>query len=153
MSDRAGPEIVESTGSIFDSACTALVSPVDAATGAQGKGLALLFKRRWPERCEQYRRACRTGAVSAGHVTASTGRPLILFAATKRHWKEPSRITYVRECLDSIVYAVWAHRAESIAIPALGCGLGSLDWSDVRPLMLDTAKRMQCERVVIYGPK
>ena len=147
------PRIIESDGDIFASGCAALVSPVDAATGAQGKGLALEFKRRWPDRCDQYRRVCKTGAVAAGYVTASVGAPLILFAATKRHWKEPSRITYVRECLDSIVYAVWAHRVESIALPALGCGLGSLRWADVRPLMLDAAKRMLCECVMIYGPK
>lgn len=152
------PRIIESDGNIFDSGCTALVSPVDAVTGAQGKGLALEFKRRWPERCAEYREQCTLGRMTAGRLFANmNGEPFIWFAATKRHWREPSTLDYVRTCLVSIDNALRYYKGvyviRDIAIPALGCGLGSLRWSDVRPLILDAAARMQCERVVIYGPK
>lgn len=153
------PRIVESDGSIFDPGCAALVSPVDAATGAQGKGLALEFKRRWPERCVEYWRRCVAGNMRPGGVMLDeSSKPIILFAATKRHWREPSRIEWVRGCLEWIVQwteveAATEDGVQSIALPALGCGLGSLSWESVRPLILDAAARMQCERVVVYGPK
>jgi O-acetyl-ADP-ribose deacetylase (regulator of RNase III) len=148
------PRIVESTGSIFESGCAALVSPVDAATGAQGKGLALEFKRRWPERCAEYRRMARSGCVNAGSVyTQRSSDPIILFAATKGHWREPSYITHVRLCLCRIIDAVAEYNIRDIALPALGCGLGGLSWSVVREDILCAAARMQCQRVVIYGPK
>ena len=148
------PRIVESDGSIFDSDCAALVNPVDAVTGAQGKGLALEFKRRWPERCEAYRKLARGGGMSAGGVRADmSAEPAILFTATKLHWSGVSTIKIVRWCLWGIGDAVSEFGIASVAIPALGCGLGSLRWDEVRPLILDATARMQCERVVIYGPK
>jgi O-acetyl-ADP-ribose deacetylase (regulator of RNase III) len=148
------PRIIESDGDIFTSGCAALVSPVDAVTGAQGKGLAKLFAQRWPDRCAVYRDICRGGGMSAGEVSLdASGDPWILFAATKRHWREPSTIAYVESCLHGLMQWTIRVTIRDIALPALGCGLGSLDWGDVRPMMLDAASRMQCERVVIYGPK
>jgi O-acetyl-ADP-ribose deacetylase (regulator of RNase III) len=147
------PHIVESDGSIFDSGCYALVSPVDC-TGAQGKGLALEFKQRWPERCAEFKRRARNGWVKPGSVHADWyGSEIILYAATKAHYREPSRVEWVDSCLREIVSVVDKNRIFSVAIPALGCGLGSLRWEQVRPLILDAAARMQCERVVVYGPK
>lgn len=149
------PRIIESDGDIFDSGCTALVSPVDAVTGAQGKGLALEFKKRWPERCEAYRQECRAGRVEPGAVIVDSGaKPWILFAATKRHWREASTLSYVRACLREIAFVVRSEHISSIAIPALGCGLGGLSWSVVREDILCAVERMTpCERVVIYGSK
>jgi O-acetyl-ADP-ribose deacetylase (regulator of RNase III) len=148
------PHIVESDGSIFDSGCTALVSPVDAVTGAQGKGLALEFRRRWPERCAMYRQECIAGHMSGGGVYLDWAEdPALIFAATKQHWRKVSDASLVASCLLGIERIVNRYGVRSVAIPALGCGLGNLSWRDVRPLMLDAAARMQCERVAIYGPK
>lgn len=147
------PEIIVTSGDIFESGCYALVSPVDC-TGAQGKGLALEFRRRWPERCAAYRRDCQRGRVRAGQVVCNDREhPIVLFAATKQHYRESSEIAYVKECLDGIEWWTRAIGVQSVAIPALGCGLGSLSWTDVRPLMLDAAARMQCDVVKIYEPR
>lgn len=147
------PEIIVTSGNIFKSGCAALVNPVDAATGAQGKGLAAAFKRRWPERCRSYRDACLEGRMCAGDVMLDDdGAPLILFAATKEHWRAKSQIEWVRGCLDRIVGWTEVEEIASIGIPALGCGEGGLDWSDVLPLMLDAAERMRCDVVKVYEP-
>lgn len=148
------PEIISSTGDIFKSGCEALVNPVDAVTGAQGKGLAAAFKRRWPDRCRAYRDACLEGRMCAGDVMLDDdGEPLILFAATKGHWRSPSRLEWVRGCLDRIVSWTEVEEIASIGIPALGCGLGGLAWTDVRPLIMAAAERMRCERVVVFAPQ
>jgi O-acetyl-ADP-ribose deacetylase (regulator of RNase III) len=148
------PEVIVTSGDIFASGCYALVSPVDAATGAQGKGLALEFKKRWPERCAEYKRRANNGWVKPGDVYADWyGNEIIFFAATKAHYRDPSRIEWVVSCLREIEYVVSVNRIFSIALPALGCGLGSLSWTDVRPLILDAATRMQCDVVKIYEPR
>ena len=54
---------------------------------------------------------------------------------TKGHWREPSRIEFVRDGLVDLVAQIQNLQIQSIAIPALGCGNGGLDWSDVRPLI------------------
>jgi O-acetyl-ADP-ribose deacetylase (regulator of RNase III) len=148
------PEVIVTSGDIFASGCVALVSPVDAVTGAQGKGLALEFKRRWPERCAEYQEMCRRGLVEPGDaIVDNSAKPWILFAATKRHWRERSEVGHVKRCLKEIAFVVRSEWLSSIALQALGCGLGGLRWTDVRPLMLDDASRMQCDVVKIYEPR
>ncbi|XXX79232.1 macro domain-containing protein [Sorangium sp. So ce134] len=148
------PQIIESTGDIFESGCSALVNPVDT-TGAQGKGLALAFQRRYPHACGRYKRACQTRRIQPGDVILDDGgEPLILFVATKDHWRSMSRIEWIRRGLDNLVDMLGHELAvPSIAIPALGCGEGGLAWPDVRPLILAAAERMRCERVVVYEPR
>ena len=55
-----------------------------------------------------------------------------LYFATKRHWKQNSRLNDIKQGL------IWVrdnHRIlESIAFPALGCGLGNLDFKEVKKL-------------------
>lgn len=52
---------------------------------------------------------------------------------TKRHWRDSSRIEDVESGLVALVETIAEHGMRSIAVPALGCGLGGLAWMDVRP--------------------
>jgi len=146
--------IIESDGDIFASGCEALVNPVDC-TGAQGAGLAKEFKRRWPATAQLYRGHCRRRRTYPGGVWwhQREQAPQILFAATKALWKDPSELPWIELCLENITLHVSVGNFHSIAIPAIGCGLGELRWPDVRPLILAAAQRMTCERVMVFGPK
>ena len=118
-------------GSIFDSTAQVLVCPVNCV-GVMGKGLALEFKKRWPDVYSEYREDCM-GEVRPGMAWWHGEDPYIILAATKDHWRNPSRIEWVDECLSGIAY-VGPRCGDSIAIPQLGCGCGGLDWADVWPL-------------------
>ncbi len=149
---------------IFASGCEALVSPVDAATGAQGKGLALEFKRRYPEACERYRRLCpiRIGYVpyfpfsGADYELPTVVRPRIFFLATKTHWSKPASIARIVGGLEGLVMTMCNLQGNrgSIAIPALGCGEGRLTWADVEPLLVAAANEMAGAgvHVKLYAP-
>src|SRR5208283_1157177 len=54
---------------------------------------------------------------------------------TKRHWKGKSRIEDIDSGLLDLVRVIKENDIGSIAIPPLGCGLGGLDWAEVRPLI------------------
>lgn len=147
------PEIIVTSGDIFESGCRALVNPVDC-TGAQGAGLAKVFAGRFPSARDAYRTHCRAGGMAPGDVWAHHAAGMwLLFAATKHHYRNPSCIEWVDAALDDLVRRVNVMSIASVAIPALGCGLGGLDWDKVRPLMLDAAARMQCDVVKIYEPR
>ncbi len=121
----------------------ALVNPVDARTGAQGKGLALAFARRYRAAALAYRQHARLGAMSPGSLWFIRGDSRwIIFAATKDHWRNPSRIEWVQECLNNLEREVAQRCIRSVALPALGCGEGGLPWNDVRPLLLAAGGRM-----------
>jgi O-acetyl-ADP-ribose deacetylase (regulator of RNase III) len=139
-------------GDIFDSGAAALVSPVNT-TGVQGKGLALEFRRRYPEACSEFRRWCEPGRMQPGDVWThlSLTLPRIIFAATKDDWRQPSRLEWIAAAMDGICLEVQRLHLASVAVCALGCGLGGLKWADVRPIMLAKAERMSA-LVMIYEP-
>lgn len=122
-------------GSIFDSTADVLVCPVNCV-GVMGKGLALEFKKRFD--CRTYFIDCQMGYVRPGEtryaIAQQQGDRSIMYAATKNHWRNPSKIEWVDSCLRDINGYWWQHKFASIAIPQLGCGCGGLDWADVWPL-------------------
>lgn len=137
-------------GDIFESGCDALVIPVNCS-GAAGRGLALAAKKRWPEWFANYKREVARGRVEIGHIGVWTGGDGIVFNfPTKQHWRDPSRIEWIRDGLATLAMLVRAPPM-SIGIPGLGCGLGGLRWADVRPL-IEAAFADSPARVVVYEP-
>lgn len=128
------------TDSIFDTGADILVCPVNCK-GVMGKGLALEFKRRFHEAEDQCKWFLSAGMLGPGRVGLSSQVPhgagfvAILFAATKDHWRNPSKLEWVDSILDSIARFFPRALSQSIALPALGCGLGGLQWDNVRPLI------------------
>ncbi len=141
-------------GDLLKADVDALVNPVNTK-GVMGKGLALQFKRAFPDAFAAYRAACEAGEVAVGrvHVVERAHKPLfIVNFPTKDHWQRPSRLEYVEAGLDDLVERVLELGIESIALPALGCGLGGLEWAAVRPLIVSAAERMPGVRVVVFEP-
>lgn len=148
--------IVVGIGSLFDADVDALVNAVNTV-GVMGKGLALEMKRAFPENFVAYREACESGAVGPGRMfTFDRGPSLrprwIVNFPTKRHFRDRSRIEDVDAGLVDLVAVVHANGIRSIAIPALGCGLGGLEWSDVRPRIVAALKPVDAE-VHLFAPR
>jgi len=143
------------SGNILAERTDAVVNPVNCV-GVMGKGLALAFKNKWPSNYLLYADACARGVVKPGQMfTVNTGlqapRYIINFP-TKVHWKNPSRLVDIETGLVSLVNAVTKLGIPSISIPALGCGLGGLAWSDVFPLIQRAAAQMPSVRVRVFLP-
>jgi O-acetyl-ADP-ribose deacetylase (regulator of RNase III) len=144
-------------GNLLAAEVEALVNTVNTV-GVMGKGIALQFKRAYPANFSAYKAACDRGEVRPGHMfvfDAGTPGPrrYIVNFPTKRHWRDPSRVEDIESGLDALVAAVAEHRIGSIAIPALGCGNGGLDWREVRPLIERACARMPAVRAVVYPPE
>ena len=123
-------------GDILRSDAQALVNTVNCV-GIMGKGLALQFKKAFPENFKFYARACEHGEVHLGSMLVydlnrMTGPRYIINFPTKQHWKNQSRLGDIEAGLKDLVKTVRDLHIQSIAIPPLGCGLGGLNWSDVR---------------------
>ena len=136
--------------SIFDSGAQALVNPVNTA-GVMGKGLALEFKRRYPDNFLAYTDICKQNMLRGGEVFVFGRKPLVFNAATKRHWRNPSDLRDIKLCLFNIRSEIYERDIQSIAIPALGCGLGGLIWSDVRS-MLECVLGDVAAHILVYEP-
>jgi O-acetyl-ADP-ribose deacetylase (regulator of RNase III) len=145
--------IVECSGDIFERAAegAVLVNPVNCV-GVSGKGLAKEFKRRFPKQQRQYECLCGIGHVRPGKVLFFD--PVVYFP-TKNHWRNPSEIDWIRDGLiDLREFIELEHNiGRSLAVPALGCGLGGLSWSDVLPLIYKHLGDMPHRDVWLYPPR
>jgi O-acetyl-ADP-ribose deacetylase (regulator of RNase III) len=144
------------TGDILADDAEALVNTVNCV-GFMGRGIALEFKRGWPDNFKAYAAACRRHEVQPGRMfvfeTGQLGNPrYIINFPTKRHWRGRSRIEDIESGLEALVEEVRKRGIRSIALPPLGAGLGGLDWADVRPRIERAMSLLSDVRVVVYEP-
>ena len=142
-------------GDLLAARVDALVNAVNAV-GVMGKGLALQFKKAFPDNFRAYADACASGQLVMGRVFVferqSAPRFIINFP-TKADWRQPSRLEYLSAGLADLAATVSRLGISSLAMPALGCGLGGLHWSDVRPLIERTFGRDSPVRVLLFEPR
>jgi len=139
-------------GDILQSKAQTLVNTVNCV-GIMGKGIALEFKKRFPEMFEDYAERCERKEVKPGvpYLYKTLLPPQIINFPTKDHWKSVSRIADVERGLKHLLsrYKEWG--VTSLAIPPLGCGNGQLEWKAVGPLIYRYANKMDIP-VELYAP-
>jgi len=141
-----------SNGSIFDADVEVLVNPVNCI-GVMGAGLAKEFKVRYPLHHMEYVRACEQFSIVLGSVyPIRRAQKMIVMFPTKRHWEDSSNLKDIKRGISDLAAMIISFSVQSIAIPALGCGLGGLNWSDVLPIMLSELKPLRDVRIIIYPP-
>lgn len=137
---------------IFKSECNTLVNTVNCI-GVMGKGIAKIFKQKYPDMYKDYVDKCNSNLIKPGvpyYYSDLTGVSIINFP-TKDHWRSPSRLSYIIDGLDWFVKNYKKLGIISVAFPPLGCGNGGLDWQDVGPIMYNKLKDIPID-VEIYAP-
>jgi len=116
------------------------VNPVNCV-GVMGAGLAKEFKARFPHNYRVYRDFCKSGYLAPGKIlfVPEKGKFIANFP-TKVDWRDPSKLEYIQLGLAELINVLENTTVKTIAMPALGCGLGGLQRNDVFPLILDTFK-------------
>ena len=143
-------------GDLIGAEAEALVNTVNTV-GVMGKGVALQFRKAFPDNYVAYRRACDRGEVRVGTMFVFEREALlpprfIINFPTKEHWRAKSKLEHIEQGLVDLVAVVKEEGISSIAIPPLGCGNGGLEWQDVRPLIENAFARMHGVRVLIHEP-
>ena len=140
-------------GDIFASTCEAIVCPCNTV-GVMGAGLAFQFKKHYPAMYTEYNRKCRAGELAIGqvHCWKAPDGPLIINFPTKLHYRNPSKIEYIEQGLMALAAAIKEHGIKSIAIPALGCGLGGLKFGTVLAILKGFSNKLDGVEVVVFEP-
>ncbi len=139
-------------GNIFESQATTLVNTINCV-GIMGKGIALEFKKRYPNMFLEYAQLCRSGNIKPGvpyYYHDLCGTSIINFP-TKNHWRSPSKLSYIISGLEWFRKNYKSLGIKSVAFPPLGCGNGGLPWSVVGPLMYSKLSDLPIE-IEIYAP-
>ncbi len=134
----------------------ALINTVNCV-GVMGRGIALQFKKAFPENFRAYAEACRRGEVHPGRMfvfeTGGLTNPrFIVNFPTKRHWRANSRIEDIKAGLDDLARVIRERGIRSIAVPPLGSGLGGLDWREVRPRIEAALRDFNDLDTVVFEP-
>lgn len=145
------------TGDLLAERADALVNTVNCV-GVMGRGIALQFKKAWPENFKAYAAACKREEVCPGRMFVyDTGRlsppRYIINFPTKRHWRGKSKIEDIESGLSALVEEIQSRSIQSIAIPPLGAGLGGLDWSRVREFIERAMRSVPDVRAIVFEPK
>jgi O-acetyl-ADP-ribose deacetylase (regulator of RNase III)/uncharacterized protein YwgA len=121
-------------GNLLNSRAQTLVNTVNTV-GVMGKGIALEFKRSFPEMFSDYEERCRNRRVRIGepYIFKRTATPWIINFPTKEHWRAVSRLADIEAGLRYLAAHVQEWGVESLAVPPLGCGNGQLEWTVVGP--------------------
>lgn len=138
---------------IFDSRAQTLVNTVNCV-GVMGKGLALEFKKHFPDMYKDYAQKCKRGEVKIGrpYLFKHNMYQWILLFPTKDDWRSISKLADLEEGLRFLKkhYKDWG--ITSLAVPPLGCGLGALDWRLVGPTLYRHLNKLDIP-VELYAPK
>jgi len=139
-------------GDIFESRMQTLVNTVNCV-GIMGKGLALEFKKRFPDMYEDYVDRCSAKQVRLGepYLYHRLLTPWILNFPTKDHWRSVSRLSDITAGLEYLKkhYREW--EITSLAVPALGCSNGQLEWRVVGPTLYQYLSQLDIP-VELYAP-
>lgn len=135
------------TGDIFTTECEVITNPTNSI-GVMGSGLAFAFKTKQPQVCEEYSKWCASIQDRRDEIVLLppnlyswvgprpiSGPSKILMFPTKKHWKNKSQLDYIKQNMPLAVEILNINNCRSVAFPKLGCGLGGLDWRQVKPII------------------
>jgi O-acetyl-ADP-ribose deacetylase (regulator of RNase III) len=132
----------ELSGDILFSSAKAIVHGV-APNDDFHQGLALQLRERMPAMYKDFRHYCQTQHPKSGELwtwTSADGRYLVnLFTqdAAYAHGSKPGHasVSHVNHTLHALRNFAQKEKISSLALPRLACGVGGLDWNDIKPLI------------------
>lgn len=143
-------------GNLLEADAEALVNTVNTV-GVMGKGIALMFKERFPDNYKLYSAACKTKQVRVGHMFVTEANELsnprwIVNFPTKEHWRAPSKMEWIISGLEDLRRFIVENRVRSVAIPPLGAGNGGMNWNDVREHIEEALGDLSDVEVTVFEP-
>jgi O-acetyl-ADP-ribose deacetylase (regulator of RNase III) len=152
--------ITYTKGDMFKADADAIVNTVNCV-GVMGKGVALIFKNKWPKNFKAYKAECDAKRLRPGKMfiyengdMLNNERPRFLINfPTKDHWRGKSKMSFIEDGLDDFVLQVQKLDIRTVALPPLGCGNGGLPWKDVKTVIERKLADIQDIEFIVYAPK
>ncbi|OBU05977.1 macro domain-containing protein [Morganella psychrotolerans] len=139
-------------GDLLRSDARGLVNAVNCQ-GVMGKGIAYQFKLDYPINARAYEALCKSNKIGIGQlsVTEEHGRNIINFP-TRDKWDSPSGYEFIENGLRELKALIKKQGLKSVAMPALGCGSGGLDWRQVDNLIQTHLGELTDVDIMVYPP-
>lgn len=110
--------------------------------GAMGKGIALQFRDKYPRMYHEYHALCSEGLYKPGDVfDYCYGDGHIYNLGTQLTWRTKARLEYIEQSVEEMLRLAARDKVDKIALPAIGAGLGGLQWNDVKEVLAAVSSR------------
>jgi O-acetyl-ADP-ribose deacetylase (regulator of RNase III) len=139
----------EVVGDLFDAGLPAIGHGCNTK-GAMGAGIAVEFRRRYPEMYREYRRRCASGGFRLGEIFVWEAPDRIVYNLATQPRPGPSAtVDAIRESVTRALVDAEVRGLAQLGVPRLGAGLGGLDWEAVRTALLEASTSSPVELVVV----
>lgn len=136
-------------GDLFEDARLDAIAHGCNCAGAMGKGIALEFRRRFPEMYAEYKERCARGQFGLGGVFSWKGERVTVFnLGTQSTWRTKAVLNAIKTALETMVQLAKETGIRRIGVPRIGAGLGGLPWQDVRSVLVAVGESTPVELVV-----
>ena len=120
--------------------------------GAMGKGIALQFRVKYPEMYKQYVKLCKSRQFIPGGVFDYCEDGTHIYnLGTQRSWRTKAEPRYIRMSLRKMLELASESQVTSIAMPAIGAGLGGLTWDSVKGIIEEIASEFSIDIVLFIA--
>jgi len=142
-------------GDMFERKADVRINTVNCV-GAMGAGVALAFKKKYPDMFKEYSEECKKKTIRPGkpHVWAEIsidGILTIVNFPTKDHWRKPSEYRYIESGLKWLREYLKDKGDVTVTVPALGCGHGGLEWERVKAMIVNYLEGLDA-KIYVYEP-
>jgi O-acetyl-ADP-ribose deacetylase (regulator of RNase III) len=129
-------------GDLFTTEAQALAHGCNCQ-GVMGAGIAVAFRKKYPEMYQEYQRMCGLKTFNLGSIyeyKAPDGK-VVFNLGTQQYPGACAELRFIEGTLWSLTkFHVPQLGISSVAIPRIGCGLGGLNWNDVKGVIEDIGK-------------
>ena len=141
------------SGDMFEVPAEIRINTVNCV-GVMGAGVALAFKKRYPEMFKEYKSLCESETIKPGFLH-TWNLPLenltVVNFPTKRHWRAKSRYEDIEIGLKELRAFLENKEGSTVTLPALGCGHGGLEWDRVLPMIEESLADLKCD-ILVFQP-
>lgn len=151
-------KLVEVTGDLFEQDAKLIGHGVNCK-GSMGAGIAADFQKRFPYNFQAYKEACTNYILDPGgcyiYCESTYNKDYdLLWIANIASQDEPGREAKYLHVLSGVSLAM--HHAElvhlDLYLPRIGCGIGGLDWVEVKDI-LEKIAWFSSQDIVVVTPQ
>ncbi len=118
--------------------------------GTMGKGIAVVFRQRWPNMYQEYQKRCVNHQFQLGEVFHWQENGCHIFnLGTQKHWRSQADINAIQQAMTTMLTIAEQQNITAIALPRIGAGLGGLEWQKVKDLIQRLANQTPITLLVL----
>ncbi|ABS05857.1 macro domain-containing protein [Kineococcus radiotolerans] len=136
-------------GDLFDLGLPALGHGCNCVGSMRG-GIAVEFRRRWPEMHAAYQALCAAGDLQPGEVFPWVAEDVVVYnLATQQQSGADARLDAVERSVRAALVDAETRRLGALGVPRLGAGIGGLVWAEVLDVLTAAVADSPVELVVV----